>query len=113
MKMNVEQTERLKSFSMGDMILRPFAGEKLMVVRVEAPKGALAPSHAHPHEQMSLILSGRIRFKIGNEERIVRSGEVIYIPSGAEHEAEILEDSVFFDIFHPIREDFMKKVEQE
>jgi quercetin dioxygenase-like cupin family protein len=111
MMMNIVQTETLKSFSMGDLVLRPFAGENLMVVRVEAPKGSLAPRHAHPHEQMSLILSGRVRFKIGNEERIVSSGEVVYIPSGAEHEAEMLEDSLFFDIFHPVRDDFMKKVE--
>lgn len=83
-----------------------------MIVRVEAPKGAVAPAHAHLHEQMSLVLSGYVRFRIGNEERIMGPGEILHIPSNTEHEAETLEDAVFFDIFHPIREDFLAKVSE-
>lgn len=98
---------------MGQLTLRPFAGDKLMVVRVEAPKGGIAPGHAHPHEQLTLILSGRVRFRIGNEEKVLGPGEAIHIPSGEEHEAEMLEDAVFFDIFHPVREDFLREVEKE
>jgi len=37
--------------------------------------------------------------------------EVVHIPGGMEHEAEVLEDSLFFDLFHPVREHFLKKVE--
>lgn len=107
----ITQSEKLVGFKMGSMTLRPFAGENLMIVRVEAPKGAIAPAHAHHHEQMSLILSGTVRFKIGNEESIAGPGEIVHIPSNTEHEAEILEDTVFFDIFHPIREDFLAKVD--
>lgn len=113
MNMKAVQTETLKSFSMGGLTLRPFAGEELMVVRVESKQGAIAPAHAHPHEQMTLVLSGRIRFRIGNEERVVGPGEVVHIPSGVEHEAEMLEDGLFFDIFHPVREDFLRKVGEE
>lgn len=109
--MKAVQTETLKSFSMGRLTLRPFAGENLMVVRVEAPEGAVAPGHAHPHEQITVILSGRVRFRIGNEERVLGPGEAVQIPSGVEHEVEMLEDSLFFDIFHPVREDFLKEVE--
>lgn len=112
MKMRAVQSESLKGFSMGTLTLRPFGGEKLMVVRVEAPKGSVAPAHAHPHEQMSLILTGRVRFRIENEERIIGPGEIVHIPSNVEHEAEILEDSIFFDIFHPVREDFLSKVDE-
>lgn len=107
------QSESLKGFSTGDLILRPFGGEKLMVVRVEAPKGAVAPAHAHPHEQMSLILTGRVRFRIQHDEQVIGSGEIVHIPSNVEHEAEFLEDSIIFDIFHPIREDFLAKVDEQ
>lgn len=109
--MRVAKTEELKGFAMGPMTLRPFAGEGLMAVRVEAPKGSRAPAHSHPHEQMTLVVSGRLRFRVGEEWREVGPMEVVHIPSGLEHEAEMLEDSLFFDLFHPVREDFLKRVE--
>ncbi|MFJ9500401.1 cupin domain-containing protein [Brevibacillus centrosporus] len=113
MKMKAVQTAALKGFSMGEITLRPFAGDNMMVVRVEAPKGAVAPGHAHPHEQISMIISGSVRFRIGNEERVLGPGELVHIPSQAEHEAEMLEDALFLDIFQPVREDFLRKVEEE
>lgn len=109
--MRVAKTEALKGFAMGPMTLRPFAGEGLMAVRVEAPKESRAPAHSHSHEQMTLVVSGRLRFRVGEEWREVGPMEVVHIPSGLEHEAEVLEDSLFFDLFHPVREDFLKKVE--
>lgn len=92
---------------MGGLTLRPFAGDRLMVVRVDGPAGAQAPVHAHPHEQMCLIVSGRVRFRIGEEHTEARAGDVLHIPSCVEHGAELLEDTVFFDIFHPVRELFL------
>lgn len=111
--MKAAYTGELNGFSLGSITLRPFAGDSLMVVRVEARRGSIAPSHSHPHEQMSLIYCGRVRFRVGTEERVLGPGDVVHIPSGVEHEAEILEDSVFFDLFHPVREDFLLKVREE
>jgi quercetin dioxygenase-like cupin family protein len=107
------KTGDLKGFIMGSMTLRPFAGEKLMAVRVEAPKRSLAPAHSHPHEQMTLVIQGRLRFRVGDEWREVGPLEILHIPSEVEHEAEVLEDTLFFDLFHPVREDFLKRVEVE
>ena len=78
-----------------------------MVVRVTGPRGALAPRHSHPHEQMCVIVSGRVRFEIGdqadrNDGRLGRPH-----PVGVEHAAEALEDTEFYDIFHPVRQDFL------
>ena len=97
----------LAAFPMGPLTLRAFAGDQLMVVRVEGPAGTQAPVHAHPHEQMCLISSGRVRFRVGEEHIEARAGDVLHIPSGVEHGAEVVEDAVFFDIFHPVREDFL------
>jgi quercetin dioxygenase-like cupin family protein len=102
----------LAGFPMGSFTLRPFGGDDLMVVRVDGPAGSLAPAHAHPHEQMCVIVSGRVRFRIGDEETQAGPGDVLHIPSGVEHEAEVLEDTVFFDIFHPVREDFLAKLDE-
>lgn len=98
------------SLSMGPLVLRPFAGEQLMVVRVEGEAGSVAPGHSHPHEQITLVEKGKLSFVVGGEEMEVRAGEILHIPSGVEHEAELLEDAVFYDIFHPVRQDLLEKV---
>jgi quercetin dioxygenase-like cupin family protein len=94
----------------GAFTLRPFAGDQLMLVRVEAPAGAKTPPHAHPQEPMCLVSSGRLRFRIGDEERMLGPFEAIHIPSGMEHEAGALEAVVFYDLFHPVREDYLEWV---
>jgi quercetin dioxygenase-like cupin family protein len=88
--MRVAKTEELEGFAMGPMTLRPFAGEGLMVVRVEAPKGAQAPAHSHPQEQMTLVVSGWLRFRVGAEWPEVGPMEAVRISGGMEHEAEVL-----------------------
>jgi quercetin dioxygenase-like cupin family protein len=103
-------TRSLPVLPFGPFTLRPFAGDQLMLVRVEAPAGAKTPAHAHPHEQMCLVISGRLRFRIGDEERVLGPFEAIHIPSGMEHEAEALEAVVFYDIFHPVREDYLERL---
>lgn len=100
------------SLNMGPLTLRPFAGDNLMVVRVEGEAGSLAPAHGHPHEQITLVEKGRLRFTIDNEEVEVEAGDVLHIPSEAQHEAELLEDAVFYDIFHPVRRDLLDKLQE-
>lgn len=108
-----EDLKTARSFAMGELTLRPFAGQNLMVVRVEGKAGTVAPSHSHPHEQMTLVERGAVRLKVDGQPVEAGTGELVHIPSGAEHEAELLEDSVFYDIFHPVREEFLRKVEEE
>ena len=104
------QLGSLPSFDLGGFSLHPFAGDALMVVRVEGSQGALAPQHVHPHEQMTLVERGRVRFRLGDETVEVVAGDCLHIPSETPHEALVLEDTVFFDIFHPVREDFLERV---
>jgi len=82
-------------------------GEKEMVVLWKAKAGAHAAAHRHPHEQIFWMLSGRMRFRLGDETRVCGPGEVCVIPGGVEHEAWWLEDTEVIDIFAPPREDFL------
>ena len=43
----------------------------------------------------------------GSEEVIVRTGEVLHIPSNVLHKAIALEDTVDLDVFTPIRQDWL------
>jgi len=86
---------------------RIVTGEKEMVVLWRAKAGAHAAPHRHPHEQIFWMLSGKMRFRLGEETRVCGPGEVCVIPGGVEHEAWWLEDTEVIDIFAPPREDFL------
>ena len=82
------------------------AGEREMLAQTYLKRGALVPMHSHASEQMTYILQGALRVTVGEEEIIVREGEVLHIPSGMPHQAEALEDTFELDVFSPIREDW-------
>lgn len=82
-------------------------GEQAMISRVTLEKGCFVPSHAHENEQFACVLSGRLRFGLGQpqspqyREVDVGSGEVIHLPSNLPHSARALEHSVVLDVFSP------------
>jgi quercetin dioxygenase-like cupin family protein len=80
-------------------------GEQEMLVQIYVKRGCLVPMHAHDSEQMTYVLQGSLKFRIGAEEITVREGEVLHIPAGVLHQAEALEDTFELDFFSPIRAD--------
>lgn len=83
------------------------AGERSMLARIILRKGSIVPQHSHDNEQITYVLEGALKFVIEGRERIVRSGEILVIPSNLPHSAEALEDTVDLDIFCPPREDWI------
>jgi len=96
---------------------RVFTGERMMIAHVYADKGAIVPTHTHENEQLSYILDGALRFWIGpddapdREEFVLRTGEVLYIPSNVPHKAEALEDTFDVDVFSPPRRDWLERTD--
>lgn len=89
---------------------RLVTGERMMLAHVYLDKGCVVPKHAHENEQITYILDGALRFWIGEEgeeEVVVRSGEVLHIPSNVPHRAEALEDTLDVDVFSPPRQDWL------
>ena len=83
-------------------------GERIMIVRFRFVPFLVTPEHTHMHEQMSLVVSGRVRFFIEGEERIASPGDVLHFPPNCLHGATMMdEEVVLIDIFSPIREDFL------
>jgi quercetin dioxygenase-like cupin family protein len=88
---------------------RMFVGDRLMACRLHFEPHVVTPIHRHPHEQMSLVESGRVRFYIEDGELIAGPGDVLHFPSNVLHGATMLdEEVVIVDIFTPIREDFLR-----
>jgi quercetin dioxygenase-like cupin family protein len=83
-------------------------GDDLMLCRLRFAPNIVTAAHDHPHEQITMVERGRVRFTIGSEERIAQAGDVIHFPSGCWHGATMLdEEVVLIDIFTPVREDFL------
>jgi len=85
-------------------------GDQLMICRLRFDPFVDTPAHDHPHEQFTIVERGRVRFIIGEEERIAKAGDVLHFPSGCWHGATMLdEEVVLVDIFTPLREDFLSQ----
>ncbi len=93
---------------------RIITGDRMMLTHVYLKKGCVVPQHSHDNEQLTYILDGALKFWVGDEgeeELIVRSGEVLVIPSNVKHKAEALEDTLDVDVFCPPREDWLNKTD--
>jgi unsaturated pyranuronate lyase len=97
--------------TVNDMLDRRLVtGDRIMLAHVYLKKGCIVPRHSHENEQVTYILEGALRFWLGEEpgeERVVRAGEVLVIPSNVLHKAEALEDTLDLDVFSPPRQDWL------
>ena len=79
-----------------------------MLCFVEIAPGATVDAHSHPHEQVGVVLDGAAHFFIGDEDRVLKKGEMYRIPGGVEHRVVGLDDgATALDVFHPIRDDYL------
>ena len=93
---------------------RTVNGERLSLAIVELDPGAVVPEHHHEHEQLGMVLTGNVRFRIADETRELRPGEAWTIPSNVPHEVTAGPDgAVVVDIFAPVREDWAALEAQE
>jgi quercetin dioxygenase-like cupin family protein len=84
------------------------AGKNLMLSVVRFEPRAVVAEHSHPHEQMGILLEGRLEFTIGTVTRLLGPGDIWRIPGGVLHGVRALDSPVLaLDVFHPIREDYL------
>ncbi|MCY3607407.1 MAG: cupin domain-containing protein [Acidimicrobiaceae bacterium] len=79
------------------------SGEHMHMIRAVYEPGATYEMHSHPHEQFSLLLSGRMLLTVGEETREIGPGDGWYAPGGVPHGGEVLGDepAVFIDVYSP------------
>lgn len=87
---------------------RMLNGEAMTLAQITLAAGAAVPLHEHPNEQIATVLSGRLRFLVGDRELEVGAGESVVIPGGVPHRVDVLEDAVVLDAFAPRREDWLR-----
>ena len=82
-------------------------GQNLTVGRFELRKGGAVPEHSHINEQVTMVVSGALKFVFPDREQIVRAGDNLVIAPHEPHRVDVLEDTVVVDVFSPPREDWI------
>lgn len=85
-------------------------GKSMMICEFILDAGVEIPPHAHPHEQVGYVASGKVRITVGSESFVLGSGDSYYAPSGVQHSAQVLQKAVVVDTFNPPREDYRQGV---
>lgn len=80
---------------------------QLMMARINFRKGAVGTLHDHPHVQASYVASGRFKVTIDGKDKILNQGDGFFVPPGAVHGCECLEEGTLIDVFSPVRNDFI------
>ncbi len=78
-------------------------GERTVLTEVHLAKGAMVPMHDHEQEQTGTLLSGALRFTVGEESFDAGPGDAWNLAAGIPHGAEALEDTVVIEVFSPLR----------
>jgi quercetin dioxygenase-like cupin family protein len=87
--------------------LQTCAADKMMLSVVDLAPNAVVEEHSHPHEQVGMILQGRVQFFIGGEQKTMQPGDLFRIPGHVRHKVIVVEGPArVLDIFNPIREDY-------
>ena len=109
--LNVQQADwsRIPAERVAEGIERQiFYGDRVMVCRLVIAAHTVTAVHSHPHEQITMVERGRVRYIIEGQERVLEQGDMLHLPSGIAHGATMLDDEVvLIDIFSPLREDFL------
>jgi quercetin dioxygenase-like cupin family protein len=107
-------------YDVNELPLKPFAPgirwfvfslEKMMGAYFEIQPGVIVDEHSHPHEQMGMLIRGTLKWRVAGKETMTKAPALYRIPSQERHRAEIVGDepALIFEIYHPIREDFLKE----
>lgn len=83
-------------------------GERMLLSVVRFEPGAEVLPHSHHHEQMGVLLEGRLEFTIGAITRVIGPGDKWRIPGGVVHRVKALDaPAVALDVFSPVRDDYL------
>jgi quercetin dioxygenase-like cupin family protein len=82
-------------------------GERVTLTVIELDPASVVPEHSHENEQVGVMLSGSLTFRIGSETRALGPGATWCIPGNTPHEVRTgPEGAVVVEVFAPPRVDW-------
>jgi quercetin dioxygenase-like cupin family protein len=86
----------------GTVFVKPLLrGETMALLEVRMRAGVSSSLHAHAHESLLYVVSGRLRTTVNDETFVLAPGDVCRHPRDAIHRVEALEDTVFVEVKSP------------
>lgn len=87
---------------------KAFSGASATVALHRLMPGHKPQPHSHVHEQIAYIISGTMRFHVGDKSYLLGPGGVLFIPSNVEHWGEVVGDEpvLNLDVFTPQRPEY-------
>ena len=83
------------------------SGEKVMLSLVTLAPNAVVPMHAHPHEQMGMMVSGTLELTVAGETRTLSGNAIFLVPGDISHKAAAgPQGAMTLEAFSPPREEF-------
>lgn len=91
--------------------LKPVFGQNLMLSFVYMKPHSVAALHAHPEEQMGLVLEGEYEFELNGVRKMIGKGDVYIVPPNVPHAAITYDKPCLaLDIFAPPRTGYMDMI---
>jgi len=82
---------------------------RLMLVEHRMVEGWSGARHSHPHEQLVVVLEGRLRVVCGEEPAFFAvAGDSFVVPGGVDHQVTALTPARALDVFTPFRDDYLE-----
>ena len=81
-------------------------GDRSTIGDVELEADTAIPIHNHPHEQLTYLLGGSMRFVVGEETMTMNPGDIAIIPGGVLHGGHTISRCRVIDVFAPARDDY-------
>ena len=89
------------------VLARVVESERVTLAVVELEANSVVPEHRHENEQVGILLSGSLTFRIGDETRELAPGGTWSIPADVPHEVTTGPDgAVAAEVFAPARTDW-------
>jgi quercetin dioxygenase-like cupin family protein len=89
------------------VLARTIDGRSCSIGVVELDPNSIVAEHSHPNEQLGLVVSGSVSFRVSDEERELGPGGTWCIPPNVPHEVHTGPNgAVVIDVFCPPREDW-------
>jgi quercetin dioxygenase-like cupin family protein len=89
------------------LIGRALTGEEATLAQIELDPDIDVPEHSHVNEQIGILTSGSVTFRIGAEEKALQPGATWVIPAHVPHSVTSGPDgAALIEVFVPRRDDW-------
>jgi len=86
----------------GELLVKPIVlGDEMTLLEIYYAAGVGTPLHAHAHESIVYVVSGKLKGTMEGKVFIMGPGDVCRHPKGVLHGVEALEDSVIMECKSP------------